>query len=59
MLDRIQIASRPDDLRLYPGDIVYITTMGQPTVILGSASLASDLLDARGRLPLFSTIPLS
>ena len=32
------------------GDIVGITVMGQPTVILGSAQVASELLDARGNV---------
>ncbi|GJE93712.1 cytochrome P450 [Phanerochaete sordida] len=32
------------------GDIVQISVMGQPTVIIGSAQIASDLLDARGAI---------
>ncbi|KAI1789418.1 cytochrome P450 [Ganoderma leucocontextum] len=31
------------------GDVVAITVMGQPTLILGSAQVANDLLDAKGR----------
>src|ERR1700691_4761855 len=43
---------------LHEGDVVHITIMGQPTVILGSIKAASDLLDARGTicLHLFSNI---
>uniref|UniRef100_A0A5K1K2P8 Cell surface hydrophobicity-associated protein n=1 Tax=Ganoderma boninense TaxID=34458 RepID=A0A5K1K2P8_9APHY len=32
------------------GDVVGITVMGQPTLILGSAKAANDLLDARGAI---------
>lgn len=32
------------------GDVVYITIMGQPTVVLSSLRAASDLLDTRGKL---------
>ncbi|KAM5541771.1 hypothetical protein V8D89_004500 [Ganoderma adspersum] len=32
------------------GDVVAITVMGQPTLILGSAKAANDLLDARGAI---------
>lgn len=32
------------------GDIVRVTTLGQPILILGSQKTASDLLDIRGRL---------
>lgn len=31
-----------------PGDVVRITVMGQPAVILGSFKAANDLLDSRG-----------
>ena len=32
----------------YTGDVVAITAMGQPTLILGSVKAANDLLDAKG-----------
>ena len=41
------------DLRMqlsHEGDVVHITVMGQPAVILGSIKAASDLLDARGTI---------
>ena len=33
----------------YIGDVVAITAMGQPTLILGSVKAANDLLDAKGK----------
>ncbi|PIL27798.1 cytochrome P450 [Ganoderma sinense ZZ0214-1] len=39
-----------DWINSYEGDIVAITAMGQPTLILGSAKAASDLLDAKGAI---------
>ncbi|TBU41735.1 hypothetical protein BD309DRAFT_964564 [Dichomitus squalens] len=32
-----------------PCDVVAITVMGRPTLILGSVKAANDLLDAKGR----------
>jgi len=34
----------------HKGDIVHITVMGQPAVILGSLKAAIDLLDVRGTI---------
>ena len=36
----------------HKGDVVQITVMGQPAVILSSLKAASDLLDARGTIRL-------
>ena len=41
------------------GDVVGITVIGQPTLILGSAKAANDLLDARGEHLLFSRALMS
>ncbi|CAL1708515.1 unnamed protein product [Somion occarium] len=43
-------------IRLY-GDVVGLHVLGQPTVILGSAKVANDLLDVRGNL--YSDRPVS
>lgn len=36
-----------------PGDIVYLSIMGQDTIVLGSAQAALDLLETRGQSRLF------
>ena len=47
------VDDKPTDFCL-EGDVVRITTMGQPVIILSSAKAAFELLDARGSIQLSS-----
>ncbi|KZP12803.1 cytochrome P450 [Athelia psychrophila] len=46
-----------DEWRRRYGDVVRITVMGQPAVILGSFKAANDLLDSRGTRSIYSDRP--
>ena len=43
-----QNVARPTSINILSGDIVYLSALGRPIVVLSSEEVARDLLDKRG-----------